>query len=77
MTLGRMWRRMMWPPPAPMTRARSTNARSLSDSVCARMIRAVDDQLVMPMTMTIVIRLQPDAEHLRRARADDVADDRA
>ena len=38
---------------APMTRARSTNIRSFTDSVCDRMIRAVDAQLVMPMTMTM------------------------
>ena len=44
---------MMCRRPAPMTRARSTNARSLSDSVWERMIRAVDAQLVIPMTMTI------------------------
>ena len=44
---------MMWPLLDPTTRARSTNARSRSDSVCDRMIRAVDDQLVMPMTKMI------------------------
>jgi hypothetical protein len=54
-TFGRMCRRMMWPLPPPTTRARSTNARSFSDSVWERMIRAVDDQLVMPMTTTMTI----------------------
>ena len=44
-TFGRMWRRMMWPGPLPMTRARSTNIRSLIESVCERMIRAVVAQL--------------------------------
>ena len=57
-TFGRMCRRMMWPADAPMTRARSTNARSRSDSVCERMIRAVDDQLVIPITTTITSRLE-------------------
>ena len=38
---------MMWAPPLPMTRARSTNIRSFTDSVCDRMIRAVDAQLVI------------------------------
>ncbi len=54
-TFGRMCRRMMWPGPLPMTLARSTNIRSLTDSVWARMIRAVLAQLVMPMTTTITI----------------------
>ncbi len=45
----------MWSGPAPMTRARSTNGRSLRDSVCARRSRAHDAQLVMPTTMTITI----------------------
>ena len=44
---------MICPELEPMTRARSTKARSLSDSVCDRMIRAVDDQLVRPITMTM------------------------
>ena len=48
-----MWRRMMWAPLPPITRERSTKGRSFSDSVCDRMMRAVDDQLVMPTTMTI------------------------
>ena len=46
---------MMWPPPAPITRARSTNERSLTDRTWLRMTRAVDAQLVMPMTMTMTI----------------------
>ena len=36
-----------------MTRARPTNVRSFTDSACERMIRAVDAQLVTPMTTTI------------------------
>ena len=59
-TLGRMWRRMMWARLLPMTRARSTNARSRRDSVWLRMIRAVEAQLVIPITTTIttsVIRM--------------------
>ena len=64
MTLGRMWRRMIRPGPAPMTRARSTNARSRSDSVWLRMIRAVDAHDVMPMTTTITHERHPDAEEL-------------
>ena len=44
---------MIQPGPAPMTRARSTNARSRSDSVWLRMIRAVAAQDVIPMTTTI------------------------
>ena len=44
---------MMWAPLPPITRERSTKGRSFSDSVCDRMMRAVDDQLVMPTTMTI------------------------
>ena len=64
--MGRMWRRMMWPRRRPMTRARSTNARSLSDSVWLRMIRAVDDQLVIPITIDDHEQAQPDA---RRSRA--------
>ena len=47
----------MCPPPAPMTRARSTNARSLTDSTWLRMTRAVDAQLVTPMTMTMTTRV--------------------
>ncbi len=46
---------MMWPEPLPITRARSTNMRSLTESVCDRMIRAVDAQLVIPMTTTMTI----------------------
>ena len=52
-TLGRMWRRMIQPPPDPMTRARSTNIRSLSDRTWLRTTRAVVAQLVRPMTITI------------------------
>ena len=48
---------MMCPGPLPMTRARSTNIRSLTDSVWDRMIRAVLAQLVRPMTTTITIRV--------------------
>jgi len=44
---------MMWAEPEPMTRARSTNARSLIDSVCERTIRDVDAQLVRAVTMTM------------------------
>ena len=66
---------MMWPPPAPITRARSTNIRSLTDRVCDRMIRAVDAQLVMPMTMTMTMQRRPDADDLG-LDADDVEDDR-
>jgi hypothetical protein len=33
-TFGRLWRRMIRPGPEPMTRARSTNIRSCSDSTC-------------------------------------------
>ena len=44
-TLGRMCRRMIRPEPQPMTRARSTNIRSLSDSTWQRMTRAVVAQL--------------------------------
>ena len=40
-----------------MTRARSTNGRSLSESVWARMILAVEAQLVIPTTMTITKRV--------------------
>ena len=49
--------------------------RSLSDSVCERMIRAVDAQLVMPMTMTMTNRVVRMPEELG-AGADDVEDDR-
>ena len=56
-TLGRMWRRMIRPEPDPITRARSTNIRSLSDSTWLRMTRAVVAQLVRPMTITITIRV--------------------
>ncbi len=56
-TFGRTCRNIIWRELEPMTRARSTNARSLSDSVCERMIRAVDDQLVSPMTMTMTNRV--------------------
>jgi hypothetical protein len=48
-----------------MTRARSTNARSFTDSVWDRMMRAVDAQLVMPMTTTMmykVIRIPKNSE---------------
>ena len=65
--LGRMWRRMMCAVPEPMTRARSTNARSLIDSVCDRTIRAVDAQLVRPMTMTMtysVVRMPKNSASL-------------
>ena len=58
--------------PDPMTRARSTNARSFIDSVCARMIRAVDAQLVMPMTMTMTNSVDPDPDELA-VLADDLA----
>ena len=75
MTFGRMCRRMMWPVPLPMTRARSTNIRSLSDSVCDRMIRAVDAQLVMPMTMTITISVARIPKNSASA-PDDLEDDR-
>ena len=56
-TLGRMWRRMMCAPLPPMTRARSTNMRSLTESVWERMIRAVEAQLVTPMTTMITNRV--------------------
>ena len=56
---------MMWPGPAPMTRARSTNARSFSDSVCERMMRAVDAQLVMPDHDDDDEQRRPDPEELR------------
>ena len=36
-----------------MTRARATNIRSFTESACDRMIRAVDAQLVTPMTTTM------------------------
>jgi hypothetical protein len=48
---------MMWMPPPPITRERSTKGRSFSDSVCDRMMRAVEDQLVIPTTMTIANRV--------------------
>ena len=54
-TLGRMCTRIVCQPLAPMTRARSMNARSFTDSVCERMMRAVVAQLVMPMTMTMTM----------------------
>ena len=73
-TLGRMWTRIMCHGPAPMTRARSTNARSFTDSVCDRMIRAVVAQLVMPMTMTMTNRVVRRPGDL--AVADDLEDDR-
>ena len=60
---------MMWRVPLPMTRARSTNIRSFTDSVCDRMIRAVDAQLVTPMTMTMttsVARMPDELAHRRR-----------
>ncbi len=57
-TLGRMWRRMIRPLPDPMTRARSTNIRSLSDSTWLRITRAVVAQLVRPITMTITSRVE-------------------
>ena len=37
----------------PMTRARSTNMRSFTESVCERMMRAIEAQLVRPMTTMI------------------------
>ena len=40
-----------------MTRARSTNIRSLKDSTWLRITRAVVAQLVRPMTMTITSRV--------------------
>ena len=66
---------MMWPPPAPMTRARSTNARSLSDRTWLRTTRAVDAQLVRPMTTTMtmsVIRMPA----ISASEPDDLEDDR-
>ncbi len=60
---------MMCGPPEPMTRARSTNIRSFTLSACERMIRAVDAQLVMPITMMIttsVIRMPADLAASRR-----------
>ena len=73
-TFGRMWTRIIRHGPEPMTRARSTNARSFTDSVCDRMIRAVVAQLVMPMTMTMTNRVVRMPDDL--AGADDVEDDR-
>ena len=67
---------MMWPLDAPMTRARSTKARSRSESVCDRMIRAVDDQLVMPMTTTITSRLSRIPANSLEPVPSDVADER-
>ena len=67
---------MMCPLPAPITRARSTNARSFSESVWDRMIRAVDDQLVIPMTITMTIRVIRIPNTSVAAGADEVADDR-
>ena len=75
MTLGRMWRRMIQPRPTPMTRARSTNIRSLIDRTWLRMTRAVVAQLVRPMTIDDDEQRRPDAEQLRLG-ADDVEDDR-
>jgi hypothetical protein len=49
---------MIQPPDAPTTRARSTNERSRSDSVWLRTTRAVDDQLVIPMTTTMTPRVK-------------------
>ena len=68
MTLGRMWWRMMWPLPAPTTRARSTNVRSLIDSTCDRSTRAVVAQLVMPMTITITISVARTPKNSARRR---------
>src|SRR5439155_8733227 len=55
MTLGRMWRRMMWPDPEPIIRVWLTNICSLSDRTWLRMIRAVVAQLVRPMTTTMTM----------------------
>ena len=66
---------MMWPPPAPMTRARSTNTRSLSDSTWLRMIRAVAAQLVRPMTTMMTIRVAR-IPRISASEPDDVQDDR-
>ena len=74
-TFGKMCRRMMWPCPAPMTRARSTNMRERIDSVCDRMIRAVVAQDVMPMTMTMTTSVARNPSDLG-LDADDVEDDR-
>ena len=58
-----------------MTRARSTNIRSLSDSTWLRMTRAVVAQLVRPITMTITssVERMPNSCALR---ADDLEHDR-
>ncbi len=74
-TLGRMWRRMIRPEPDPMTRARSTNIRSLSDSTWLRMTRAVVAQLVRPMTIDDHDQRRADPEQLGLG-PDDVEHDR-
>ena len=53
-TAGRMWRRRMWASPAPTAWARMTYLRSRTESVCARMSRAVPVQPRKPMTRMIV-----------------------
>ena len=58
-----------------MTRARSTNIRSLSDSTWLRMTRAVVAQLVRPITTTMTISVDRIPNN-SRLRADDVEHDR-
>ena len=53
-TAGRMWRLRMCASPAPMARARITNFRSRTVSVCDRTSRAVVVQPSAPMTTMIV-----------------------
>ncbi len=75
MTLGRMCRRMIRPDPEPMTRARSTNIRSLSESTWLRMTRAVVAQRRQADDDHDHHERRADAEELRLG-ADDVEDDR-
>ncbi len=53
-TLGSTCRRMMWPSPEPMARARSMNCDSRIFRTSARTRRAVVGQLVMPMMMMMI-----------------------
>ena len=53
-TAGMMWRRRMWKSPAPMARARMTNFRSRTVSVCERTSRAVVVQPSTPITRMMV-----------------------
>ena len=57
--LGRISPTMMRPLPMPMARQACTNSRSRRAKNSARVMRAIEVQLTMPMAITMLVKVEP------------------